>query len=223
MKKVLIVENDRQLATLLESMIKQLSYECLVSHSLSEAYKLLERERPDLVLLDRLLPDGDGLELATYMHESFFTMRIICISTLRSNRDRITGLENGVDDYLSKPFSLKELELRLKRLLYCEKVLEQSCIRIGSLRFFPHSGTVLGSRILIQLRKKEAAILSCLCRHKNQVVSREEIVSYVWQGETAQPALSTLDVYVRRIRGKLEQHANILRTVRGYGYSITVA
>jgi len=223
MKSVMIVENDMVLAALLEQMVLNMEYQCSVANTLVDAYYLLERSKPDLILLDRLLPDGDGLELAQHVHDSYFTIRVLCISTLGATKERIHGLEIGIDDYLPKPFSTKELELRLRRLLFSEKVLESGSISISPLlRFFPESGVVVFERTAMQLRKKESAILHCLCRHKNQVVSREQIVAYVWQGQATQPTVSTLDVYIRRIRGKLGKHAKCIQTARGFGYSITI-
>ncbi len=221
MKSILILENDKQLLHQLEQLVKSLKCNCYLATSLTDGYLLLERKRPDLIILDRLLPDGDGLELATYVHEAFFTMRTLCISTLGTTPDRIQGLSVGIDDYLPKPFSLKELELKIKRLLYSEKVLEQESTVCGPIRYFPESGTIVYEHTAIKLRKMEAAILQCLCRHKNQVISRTNIINYVWQGQSDQPTTSTLDVYIRRIRSKLGAHSGLIKTSRGFGYSIT--
>lgn len=223
MKKILIVENDSALAQLLGQILSQLQHDSQVAKTVTEAYTLLERVRPDLIILDRLLPDGDGIEIATYAHESFFATRVLCISTLGSTKNRIEALEVGVDDYLPKPFSIKELELKLKRLLFSEKVMADASVSIGLLRFFPESGMIACPRFVVQLRKKESAIFLCLCRHKHQVLSREKIIALVWQGQEDQPTASTLDVYIRRIRGKLGRYSTCIKTTRGFGYSISDA
>lgn len=221
MKSVLVVEDDAQLNQLLYNVVCSLEYVCYQANTVSEGYRLLEQHKPDLIILDRVLPDGDGLELARYSSDFFFTTRILCLSTLGTSQNRILGLESGVDDYLPKPFALKELSLRINKLLCSEKTHPDPSFTIGPVRYFPKNGMVLFGHTAIQLRKKEAAVVTCLCRHKNQVLSREQIIQYVWQGVADPPTTSTLDVYIRRIRAKLGKHANIISTTRGFGYSIT--
>ncbi len=221
-KRVLLVENDQSLAKLLKQVVDSKQHDCFVTDSLTQAYDLVTQVKPDVIVLDRLLPDGDGLELAAYIQDSYFTTRVLFISSLVTSSERIAGLETGADDYLPKPFSLKEFELKLERLLFREKVLNQEKLIVGSVTLFPHSGVALCGQQAVQLRRREAQILTCLFRHKNQVVSRPALISYVWSAEPEQPLTTTLDVYMRRIRKKLGDHGKIIQTARSFGYRAAI-
>jgi len=133
--------------------------------------------------------------------------------------DRITGLTEGADDYLPKPFSVRELELRVSHLLGLERTTPDGWTQLGELRFNRVTGETFSGEQVVRLRPREAQILSCLLRFKNRVVTRDTIVNHVWGGSTV-PTNTTLDVYLRRLRMMLGKSSAYIETVRGFGYLI---
>ena len=160
------------------------------------------------------------MELVEYLRDSSFATKILILSELSSTDQRILGLSGGADDYLPKPFSPAELILRVKRLTATVKVFARDSVQFGKLRLYPAEGLLEIEGIKKTLRRRETAILLCLMQHKNQVVSREMLISIVWSGEGNIPCYSTLDVYVRRLRIILGSQSGIIQTVRGFGYRL---
>lgn len=220
MKKILLIEDDTSLVDLLTKSLGP-TYQISCSDTLSKSYDLLEKEVYELVLIDRILPDGDALELVEYIRETTKQTKIIAISQLYQVQEKIKGLELGADDYLPKPFALGELKLKIKNLLSYERKSEISELKLGSLCFYPESGEVLMGEKISKLRKKESAILECLFKYKNRVVSREKIVEEVWSHQDNLPTQTTLDVYIRRIRILLQEYGSKIITKRGFGYMLT--
>lgn len=217
MKNILLLEDDLRLSKTLQEALQDLA-QCWSVGSLAAAYMKLESREFDLVIVDRNLPDGDGLEIIEYLCESTYQTKILALTAKNKIHDKIEGLEKGADEYLPKPFSLAELKLRVKKLLYIDKLTSDERLAIGTLEFFPAKGVVmLGSRA-VQLRKKEAEILHCLLRYRNQVVTRKMIIDAVWGQSDLIPTETTLDVYIRRIRILLDDYSRAITTIRGFGY-----
>jgi DNA-binding response OmpR family regulator len=217
---LLIVEDDLTLSQTLCSILKSELRSITLARTVQSAYQSLQKKRFDVVLLDRCLPDGDGLEIAGYLKDHESRARVLCLSQKREVEDRINGLNVGADDYLPKPFSLAELELRLKKLLSMERKGDNRKLKAGQVYFSTHSGGIEYGQNRVALRKKEAEVLECLFRHKNTMVTREQIVSWVWGNQEVSPSQITLDVYIRRLRVVLGPHSKMIKTVRGYGYMI---
>lgn len=218
MKHILIVENDKKLATTLSAHLQSKQFLCVCCSSVEAAINELEKFSYDLVLLDRILSDGDGLEVAQFLSDYSFQTKILVLSELSQINDRIKGLEEGADEYLPKPFSLTELTLKINKLLQTQKMRTQEQLSLGKILIHPDSGELIINGKSYQIRKKEIQLLTCLVRHKNQVVSRDKIIDIVWSGNYDVPTQSTLDVYVRRLRISLGKYKNYIKTVRGFGY-----
>lgn len=219
MKKVLIVEDDLDLVTIIKNTLSS-QYQVFCSHTIEEAIALINQNHFDLVLTDRILPDGDALEVISYLHEVSFQTKVIALSKLFDSREKVKGLESGADDYLAKPFSLSELKLKIEKSRYYEKKKEASCFNLTNLTFYPESGEVRLDSETVKLRKKESQILACLFRYKNRVVSREVLVDEVWSLEDIVPTQTTLDVYIRRLRILLKEFGTQIVTKRGFGYQL---
>ena len=219
MKKILLVEDDLQLQQLLKSSFEKL-YITSQARSLEMAYDLLEKSKYDLVLVDRGLPDGDGLELIEYLHDTHYQTKVLALTTKAQLHDRVEGLEQGADEYLSKPFALAEVKLRIDKLLRIDKKINTAVLTLGRYEFFPTMGVLKIDERDVTFRKREAQIFECLLRYKNQVVSREAIIADVWAGEELYPTETTLDVYIRRIRVLLGTQSNLIKTIRGFGYKL---
>lgn len=218
---LLIVEDDRHLASTLFSTLKSETRQISLADTVESAFQSLNQRKFDLVLLDRKLPDGDGLMIASHLKEQESASRILCLSQLGEVDERVTGLRSGVDDYLPKPFSLRELEFKIEKLLSLERRVDRAVLRAGEVSLLADSGEVRYDDRYITLRKKEAEILECLVRHKNNVMTREQIIDWVWPNQEVAPTQITLDVYIRRLRMLLGKHSSLIKTVRGYGYSLS--
>lgn len=218
MHSILIIEDNISLAKLLEDTLASKGYKTKVAHLKSTAVKLMTKMKFDLVLLDRLLPDGDGLELLSKLQEISFHTKTLVLSIKGDTDDKVIGLEKGADDYLPKPFSYAELVLRVRGLLTKQKVLPLTTLTAGKLYFYPESGQVMVGSREYQFRPQESAIIHCLLAHKNQVVTRAMLVRWVWHD--SEPAASTIDVYMRRIRSILGDDATLIETIRGFGFRV---
>jgi DNA-binding response OmpR family regulator len=218
MKTILIAENDNALSSLLKNHLESKNYRCFTVARVDLLFDDLEQNQYDLVILDRMLDDGDSIDALEYLADEAFQTKVLILSQKSATEERIKGLEKGADDYLSKPFSLPELTLKTKKLLSTQKILEKDMLQLGKVVIYPDSGELIIDGVQKTMRKKEMKILACLLRYKNQVVSRDKIIDLVWSGSYNIPTHSTLDVYIRRIRITLGKYKKIIKTVRGFGY-----
>jgi DNA-binding response OmpR family regulator len=218
---IVIVENDRRLAKQLAEIAKRLTSSVSVAHSIEDSLGLLKKQTPSVLLLDRILDDGDGIELLEYVRDYQLPTQVLMVSQLGSVQDRVHGLEHGADDYLPKPFFAGECYLRLKNLLKRSVSLEpQSQLKIGPLTIHASTGMVTAAGLETQLRRKELALLMLLAQHADTTVSRSTMRDRIWGASENAPVDATLDVYMRRVRMKLRQYVCQLQTVRGYGYRL---
>lgn len=217
--KILIAENDQSLQKMLQNYLSK-KYDCITSSSIDQTLKMLENNQVELVVLDRLLDDGDSISILDYLGEVFFRTKVICLSHKDKVADRVEGLKAGADDYLPKPFAMNELLIRIDRLLHKEKVQSSNLITYNNVKLYPHKALVEINNQTISLRRRESQLLACLMLHRGQVVSRTTLVKYIWSGEDYLPENSTLDVYVRRLRISLGKYGDYVGTVRGMGYLI---
>ncbi|KZE92477.1 Transcriptional regulatory protein SrrA [Agromyces sp. NDB4Y10] len=225
---VLLVDDDPTVLEVCRSYLEQAGFRVAEAADAFTALERVERERPDLVVLDRMLPGLDGIEVCRRIRASS-AVPIIMLTALGAEDDRIAGLEAGVDDYLAKPFSPRELTLRvrtvLRRALAVETVgavtagTPSAVIERGPLRIDVGARTVdLGGRRL-GLTQREFELLTFLARRPGTVFSREDLLAGVWGWSHGD--LSTVTVHVRRLREKIETDAadpRLLVTVWGYGY-----
>jgi len=223
MQNILIVENDITLSKMIKDYFSHKNFECNTCSSVDKACSLIEENDFDIVILDRVLDDGDGIEVAEFINDFNFKTRILILSQKSRTEDKIAGFEVGADDYLSKPFAISELSLRVNSLLSKQKLKNSHSLSLGPVSIFPKTGEVILNNITSTMRKKEIQILACLFKHKNHVVSRTMIINDVWSGGSEIPTHTTLDVYIRRIRIFLGDNKNIIKTVRGFGYMASVA
>ena len=224
MPQILIVEDDRDIAELIRHYLEKAGH---AVHCLSSGAAVLPRVRsepPDLVVLDRMLPELDGLMVCQAMRADPKTaaIPIIMVTARGEEADRITGLELGADDYVTKPFSPKELAARVSALLRrtqrpasTSPVLRYGPITIDADR---HAVTVGGEEV--RLTAKEFLLLQYLLQHRGRVLSRDLLLTDVW-GYQYTGGTRTVDVHVRRLREKLPLMAEALITVKQFGYKLT--
>lgn len=220
MHQILLVEDNITTAKHISSMLSSEMYFVSIARTVEQARTFLDRKKYDLVILDRGLPDGDGLSIAEDLYWSHREIPILVLSDKSLVEDRVRGLKKGADDYLAKPFSMDELLLRMEKLLTKVKQLDAFALHVGEVSVFPQSGTVCVKDDVVHLRKKECEILSFLIRHKNRTISKDMLVENIWNNEVV-PLDSTIAVYIRRIRMRLGKTGYTIKTLRGYGYMIT--
>ncbi len=220
MHQILIAEDDFNLQRSLAKSLTQLNCRLHQTHQVKRAFSLIDQHQYDLALIDRHLTDGDGLKIIDYLTQYSYNTRILVLSQLASDQQKVTGLQTGADDYLAKPFCLKELELKINKLLNMRKIFRPQSITLGSVKLYAQVGLLEVEHTKSKLRKKEAKILETLMINHKQTLSREQIINQIWSNKI--PTYKTVDVYVRRLRQKLKSCSHYLKTVRGFGYCFSV-
>jgi DNA-binding response OmpR family regulator len=178
----------------------------------------------DLIILDVMLPYRDGFNVCREMRSAGSAVPVLMLTARDSVTDRITGLDAGADDYLSKPFDLNELLARVRALLRRGPVLKKETIQIADLSVDTQARRVLRAGRTVELTGKEYALLDYLARHTDRVVGRAEIAEHVWE-ENFDPFSNLIEVYIRRLRRKIDDghSCKLIRTMRGVGYALTAA
>lgn len=217
MAKILLIEDHLTLSQIMIQVLEARQHKVLCARKLSDAELLMERQLFDLVIADRSLPDGDGLDLVVRLHNVQPGLPVIIVSNRALSQDRITGLQKGADDYLPKPFSTEELLLRVEKLLHVDKRIVPDQLKSGVLTLYKSTGKVKIGESTIQLRPKEFRLLWFLVAHQQSLLTRRQIISHLWP-ETEHPLSETLDVYIRRVRRALGAEGKHIRTVKGFGY-----
>lgn len=227
MKKILVVDDEKPISDIMKFNLTKEGYEVHVAADGEEALQKVDEVHPDLILLDLMLPKMDGLEVARQVRKNY-DMPIIMVTAKDSELDKVLGLELGSDDYVTKPFSNRELVARVKANLRRQgapsaqpaEVEENSDIEIGDLVIHPEAYMVSKRGENIELTHREFELLHYLAQHIGQVMTREHLLQTVW-GYDYFGDVRTVDVTVRRLREKVEDnpsHPKWLVTRRGVGY-----
>ncbi len=210
---LLVVEDSRHLAQFLEKGLQAKGHAVTLVATLKEARKVLEETNPDTILLDRKLPDGDGLNLVDEIRQANNNIPILMLSALADVDSRVEGLRTGVDDYLAKPFSFEELLLRLDKLL--KRPPATIGLIVGPIRIDPDGHRVWVNEQTISLTAKEFALLLILANSAGRVFSGTQLLSQAW-GIQHNPDSNLLAVHICNIRTKIGP--GLLHTLRGVGY-----
>ncbi len=224
MTTVLIIEDDRLIAEPIARALRNVGYEVMIANTGRTGLDMALTHQPQLIILDILMPEMDGWEVCKAVREKS-VVPILMLTALTEEVDRILGLELGADDYLTKPFSTRELLARVKALLRRvefdrAQMSEQNQLRVGSIRLELDQRRVYKGDQALDLRYKEFELLSLLVSRAGDVVTRAEIFDKVW-GTDWLGDMRTLDVHIRWLREKLEDdpsNPQYIQTVRGVGY-----
>jgi DNA-binding response OmpR family regulator len=224
MAQIAIVEDDETVATSLSFSLGRSGHETVVFADGREAYDHLLRQASDLAILDLSLPGMDGLELCRNLRSRKPSLPIIILTARGEEIDRVVGLESGADDYVVKPFSLREMEARVKALLRrsspASPTSEWPVLRSGRFVLDRRSGTLTIDNRPIELSRREEEVLAVLMEGEGHLVTRNELLSRVW-GEQYIGEAKTLDVHIRWLRLKIEPDPSCprhIQTFRGRGY-----
>ncbi|WOE33084.1 MULTISPECIES: heavy metal response regulator transcription factor [unclassified Acinetobacter] len=219
---ILIIEDEVKIASYLAKGLSESGYTADYVHSGQEGLERLKTHSYDLVILDVMLPDLDGWSVLKILRQ-FSKVPVIFLTAKDQISDRVQGLELGADDYLAKPFSYIELLARIKSLLRRQQYLQENQLHIGDLHMDLTQHKVIRDYQVIDLSKKEFALLHFLLRHQNEIVTRQQIASEVWH-INFDTDTNFIDVAVRRLRSKIDEgHAlKLIHTIRGLGYKVSV-
>lgn len=220
---ILIVEDDADISRLMKHHLEGAGFEVRTYPSAFGVFAEAEKQAPSLFLLDIMIPGGDGLELCRRIRQNpaLATIPVIFVTAKTSETDRILGLELGADDYITKPFSPRELVARVKAVLRrFERPLAPQLLKAGDIEIDTGAMvlTVRGKKIATTAT--EFRLLDYLARHPGRVFTRDQLLDAVWR-DTQFVTPRSVDVYVRRIREKIErdpESPRMLKTVRGAGY-----
>ncbi|WP_339230853.1 response regulator YycF [Oceanobacillus sp. FSL K6-2867] len=223
-QKILVVDDEQPIADILKFNLEKEGYQVIIANDGDTAIELAESENPDLILLDIMLPNKDGNEVLREVRKTQ-TMPVIMLTAKDSEIDKVLGLELGADDYVTKPFSNRELIARVKANLRRQQVPDDTVkatkdIVIGDLVVHPDAYVVSRKGEQIELTHREFELLHYLARHIGQVMTREHLLETVW-GYDYFGDVRTVDVTVRRLREKIEENPSNpmwIVTRRGVGY-----
>jgi two-component system, OmpR family, phosphate regulon response regulator PhoB len=221
MPRVLIVDDQLEYRRALRTGLQKCGYEVIDAARGADALDLAQREPPDLLLLDLELPDLSGITICRRLKDGAATAAIpvMIVSARNEEHDRVAGFEAGADDYVTKPFSLRELLLRMRVLLQRKAQSRGKIISLGALRVDLEAHRVLVDGVRTNLTRLEFALLRVLCERAACVVSRDDLLDCVWGLELDSDG-RIVDGQIRRLRQKLGPAGNYISTVRGTGYRL---
>ena len=225
-KKILVVDDEKPIADILQFNLKKEGYDVTCAYDGNKALEMVEEIKPDLILLDIMLPQRDGMEVCREVRKKY-EMPIIMLTAKDSEIDKVLGLELGADDYITKPFSTRELIARVKANLRRHQLVAvvdeeevNNEIEVGCLTIHPDAYVASKRGTTIELTHREFELLHYLANHIGQVMTREHLLQTVW-GYDYFGDVRTVDVTVRRLREKIEDnpsHPEWIVTRRGVGY-----
>ncbi len=218
--RILVVEDEQAIAEPLAENLEREGFSAEVASTLADAMEAYRREAPELILLDVMLPDGDGRDLCRDIRKES-DVPIIMLTARGEEVDRVVGLELGADDYVVKPFSASELVARIRAIMRRGRLTERrGVVEVGDLRLDPASRTFAKNGEPVELAAREFDLLHILMANAGQVVRRERIMDEVWDPHWFGPT-KTLDVHISWLRKKIEddpRHPRYITTVRGVGF-----
>ena len=217
--KILVVEDDRRIASFLTRGLEAEGHQVTAELDGRDGLERARSREFDLIILDRMLPYLDGLEVCRILRAEHVGTPILMLTAKDSLQDKVEGLKGGADDYLTKPFAFDELEARITALSRRTGLERDKLIRVGNLALDPESRRVTRDGTQLSLTVREFALLRYLMENANRVVSRQRLLSGVWD-YGFDPGTKIVDVYVRYLRQKIDEPGapSLIETVRGVGY-----
>lgn len=221
--RILVIEDEHKIAASIKKGLEHENYAVDVAYDGTSGFDLAAAEEYDLIILDRLLPGMDGLTLCRKLREDKIQTPILILTAKGQIDDKVNGLDNGADDYMVKPFSFSELFARVRALIRRPTILTDAVLTISDLTLNPNTYEVKRANKLINLSSKEFSLLEYLLRHKNTIVTKEQILNHVWSYD-ADVLPNSVEVYIKHLRNKIDfpfKDPTLIRTIRGFGYKIT--
>jgi two-component system phosphate regulon response regulator PhoB len=220
---ILIVEDEPPIIELVSFTLKEAGWNCTAAHTASEAWEFMQMRTPHMVLLDWMLPDQSGLRLLSRIRgdRQLQALPVIMLTAKSMEEDKIAGLDNGADDYITKPFSPRELTSRIKALLRRKSPEHaQTPMSAGVVTLDPISCSVMLNEQKIDIGHAEYKLLKFFMAHPERVFSRSQLLDKVW-GDHVAIEERTVDVHVLRLRKALKEAESMIKTVRSVGYMLS--
>jgi DNA-binding response OmpR family regulator len=218
--RILVVEDEHKIANSIKRGFEQESWATDVAYDGESGYDLASSESYDVIVLDLMLPKMDGMEICRKLRAEENHTPILILTARGELSDRVTGLNTGADDYLVKPFAFEELLARVRALSRRPKEGIGAVLKVGDLELDVNSFEVKKGEKVIELSRKEFALLEYLMRNAGKVVSKENIIAHVWDYES-DILPNTVEVFIGYLRDKIG--SDFIKTVRGFGYKISEA
>ncbi|MGD7044206.1 response regulator transcription factor [Jeotgalibacillus proteolyticus] len=230
-KKVLVVDDEQSIVTLLKYNLEQAGYEVITALDGQEGKQKAIDDNPDLIVLDLMLPKMDGIEVCKQLRQEHIQTPIIMLTARDDEFDKVLGLELGADDYITKPFSPREVVARAKAILRRTKQAEpqapeeeeeDTSFRVGDVKVFPDQYEAFYKDRQLELTPKEFELLLYLVENKGRVLTRDQLLQAVWNYDFAGDT-RIVDVHISHIREKIEENTKkplYIKTIRGLGYKM---
>ncbi|ASS92495.1 MAG: DNA-binding response regulator [Bacillaceae bacterium] len=231
-KKILVVDDEQSIVTLLQYNLEQAGYEVITAQDGSEGFEKAITDAPDLIVLDLMLPSIDGMEICKQLRQRKVMTPILMLTAKDDEFDKVLGLELGADDYMTKPFSPREIIARVKAILrrvrsedahmHVKKEAEENNIIIGDLKIMPERYEAYFEQERLDFTPKEFELLLYLAKHKGRVLTRDQLLSAVWNYDFAGDT-RIVDVHISHLREKIERNTKkpeYIKTIRGLGYKL---
>lgn len=220
--RVLLIEDDNDLADVIQRLLVQNGYAIDRSKNQRNGYQLAVDSEYDLIIIDRMLPDGDGAKLCSELRAEGKTTPVLILTTLNTSFHKVEGLDAGADDYMTKPFDTKELLARVRALIRRGSFQPTPQIQIADLVVDPAGRTATRSGNKVELSAKEFSMLEYMALNKGRVLTRAMIAEHVWDMHF-DPRSNVIDSYVSILRKKIDKGSNrpLIHTVKGAGYKLT--
>lgn len=229
-KKILVVDDEPSIVTLLQYNLQQAGYTVVTAMDGEEGKRLVETEIPDFIILDLMLPKLDGIEVCKQLRQNRIETPILMLTAKDDEFDKVLGLELGADDYMTKPFSPREVVARVKAILrrsqgqaeMSQSKQEETDIKIGDLQIFPERYEAFFDGKQLEITPKEFELLLYLGKNKGRVLTRDQLLRAVWNYDFAGDT-RIVDVHISHVREKIERDTKkpaYIKTVRGLGYKL---
>lgn len=221
--RVLVVEDEHKIAASIKKGLEQERFAVDIAYTGNDGLDLATTEDYDLVILDRLLPQIDGIEICKKLRRENIHTPVLMLTAKGQTEDKIAGLDSGADDYVTKPFSFEELLARVRALVRRPKNTLKSILKIANLTLDTKTFEVKRGKEKINLSSKEFSLLEYLMRNQGKVLTKDQIISHVWDYDS-DVLPNTVEVNIRNLRNKIDrpfkQMVPLIKTIRGFGYKI---
>lgn len=221
--RILIVEDEHRIATAIKKGLEQEGYAADVAYTGVEGYALAVTEDYDLIILDLMLPEKDGIAFCKELRGENIHIPVLILTAKGQIKDKVIGLDSGADDYLTKPFAFEELLARVRALIRRPKTTQSNILVIDDLQLNTLSFETVRDHASISLSHKEFSLLEYLMRNGGKVLTKDQIIAHVWNYD-ADILPNTIEVYIRKLRNKIDlpfsKSKRLIQTIRGFGYKI---
>ncbi|MGO0059731.1 winged helix-turn-helix domain-containing protein [Brevibacillus fluminis] len=229
MTKILVVDDELSIAKLLQFNLEKAGFEVVSAYDGKQALEMVSQEKPDFIILDLMLPKIDGMDVCKTLRQDRINTPILMLTAKDDELDKILGLELGADDYLTKPFSPREVVARVKAILRRTQAAPDAggddgevVLEFGTIKLYPEKYEVFRGEEKVELTPKEFELLHYLASHHGRVLTRDQLLNAVWNYDFVGDS-RIVDVHVSHLREKLEEdtkNPRYIKTVRGLGYKL---